>query len=60
MFVVTLFPQRELSRGTRGSGAEIRSGLIIFSGEAVRPKCTAVLYFGYFCDCHKAAPGAAV
>ena len=26
----------------------------------MRPKCTAVLCFGYFCDCHKAAPGAAV
>ena len=60
MFVVTLFPQRESSRGTRRSGAERRKGLVKFSGEAVRPKCTAALCFSYFCDCHKAAPGAAV
>ena len=29
-------------------------------GEAVRPQCIAVLCVRYFCDCHKAASGAAV
>ena len=29
----------------------------IHSGGEVRPNCTAILCVGYFCDCHKSAPG---